>query len=66
MIRCDEMVPIGEHLTVDVPELGALRGTVIWSLSAQIGVQFDTAIEIDSYLDLLDTMDSPPNSPPLL
>lgn len=65
MIRCDEMVPMGEHLTVDVPQLGALRGTVIWSLSARIGVQFDSPIEVDSYLDLLDSLHSAPNSPTL-
>jgi len=66
MIRCDEMVPMGEHLTVDVPQLGALRGTVIWSLSARIGVQFDMAIEVDTYLELLDSLDGAPDSPPLL
>ncbi len=56
MVRCDEMVPMGEHLTLDFPLLGALRGLVIWSLGARMGVEFETPISLEAYLNLLDTI----------
>ena len=66
MLRCDEMMAMGEHLTLDLPRLGAMRATVMWSLSGRLGVQFDTPIETDSYLELLDSLENAPDGPLLL
>lgn len=56
LIRCDEMVPMGEHLTLDFPVLGAMRGLVIWSLGIRMGIEFETPIDLETYLALLDAM----------
>lgn len=66
LIRCDEMMSMGEHLTIDVPQLGALRSTVMWSLSGRVGVQFDLPLDVDTYLGLLDSLEEAPSVPLLL
>lgn len=55
MVRGDRIVPVGAPLMVELPEVGALRGTVIWSMGARIGMEFDTPIPLDRYLDILAT-----------
>ncbi|WP_414693057.1 hypothetical protein [Pelagibacterium sp.] len=59
-------MPMGEHLTLELPQLGAMRATVMWSLSGRLGVQFDTPITVDNYLDLLDSLESTPEGPRLI
>ncbi|HWJ71252.1 MAG TPA: PilZ domain-containing protein [Sphingobium sp.] len=66
MLRCDAMMAMGDHLSLDLPQLGAMRATVMWSLSGRLGVQFETPIDVDNYLELLDSLGSPPEGPALL
>ena len=56
MLRSDQIVPIGENLTVDVPGIGDLRGTVMWSLGARIGIEFEIGIGMEAYLGMLSLM----------
>ncbi|MCW2391086.1 hypothetical protein M2336_002924 [Sphingobium sp. B1D7B] len=49
MIRCDQLVSIGESLTIDVPQIGMLRGRAIWANSARLGVEFESAIADKEY-----------------
>lgn len=58
MLRCDQTVPMGEHLTVDIPAVGPLRGTVIWSLGARLGIEFEAPIMLETYLAMLDTLEA--------
>ena len=56
MIRSDRTVPIGERVTVAMPGIGDLTGTVIWSLGARFGVEFVEAIELEPYLAMLSVL----------
>ncbi len=58
MLRCDQTLSMGEHLTVDIPAVGALRGIVIWSLGARLGIEFEAPIALESYLAMLDTLET--------
>lgn len=62
MVRCNQVVPTGEHLTIDIPSVGALRGLVIWSLGERIGIEFATPIGLEAYLTMLDTMQPAPET----
>jgi len=53
MLRCDQLVSIGESLTIALPTGSTLRGRAIWSGGARIGVEFDTPISEDEYRPLL-------------
>ena len=59
MLRCDQMVSIGESLSLDVPCIGSLRGMVIWSAGARIGVEFDAAMPLAVYEQALAQMKAP-------
>jgi len=63
MVRSDRSVPIGGLLTVDVPEIGALRGMVIWSLGTRLGMEFEEAIELDLYVRMLAQLKSALRAP---
>ena len=56
MVRSDQIVPIAENLTVDVPGIGNLRGIVMWSLGARIGIEFEIGIGLETYLGMLSLM----------
>jgi hypothetical protein len=59
MVRSDQIVPIGESLTVDVPGVGNLRGVVMWSLGARIGIEFEIGLGLETYLGMLSMMKGP-------
>lgn len=65
MLRCDQMVSIGESLSLDVPSIGTLRGMVIWTVGARIGVEFDVAMPQKLYEQTLTQMKAPSSPPPL-
>lgn len=56
MIRSDRTVSIGERVTVAMPGVGELSGTVIWFLGARFGVEFVEAIELEPYLAMLSVL----------
>lgn len=56
MVRSDQIVPIGEKLTVHLPGIGNMQGIVIWSLGARIGIEFEAGLALESYLGMLTTM----------
>ncbi|MBT2187702.1 PilZ domain-containing protein [Sphingobium nicotianae] len=63
MVRCDRIMPIGTMLEVDLPGMASRRGTVIWSLGARMGLEFETGISVESYLALLPQMKASFSSP---
>ncbi|MBU0555541.1 MAG: PilZ domain-containing protein [Alphaproteobacteria bacterium] len=59
MIRCDQMVSIGESLTIDVAQIGTLRGRAIWAAGARLGVEFEMAIPEKEYEVMLAKLKGP-------
>lgn len=49
MIRCDQLVAIGESIVVDVHPAGTLRGRAIWSGGARVGIEFDQPFSDQEY-----------------
>ena len=56
MVRSDQIVPIGENLTVDVPGVGNMQGIVMWSLGTRIGIEFESGIGLETFLGMLSIM----------
>jgi hypothetical protein len=56
MARCDASFEIGDRIRVTLPVVGATAGEVRWSLGGRIGCQFDTAIDLASYYELIAIM----------
>lgn len=54
MLQSDMPASIGESLTLELPDLGSLRGVVIWSTGARIGLEFEALIPQDAYLPFLE------------
>jgi hypothetical protein len=53
MARCDTCFDPGERIRVTFPGVGVKTAEVRWSLGGRIGCQFDTAIDLASYYELL-------------
>jgi len=53
MLRGPQPVRIGERVTVDIPGVGERRGLVIWTLGERSGIEFESAIALQPYLDML-------------
>jgi len=56
MIRCDQLVSIGESLTIDVEGARTFRGRAIWSAGARIGIEFENLIPDGEYEAILVTL----------
>lgn len=49
MIRCDAPAQQAMPLTVDLPGMGSVAGTVSWSVMGRIGVEFVSPIDESLY-----------------
>jgi hypothetical protein len=49
MIRCDQLVSIGESIVLDIHPIGSLRGRAIWSGGARVGVEFEQPFSDQDY-----------------
>ena len=56
MARCDDVFETGARIRVTFPIVGVVVSEVRWSLGGRIGCQFDSAIDLASYYELLAMM----------
>ncbi len=53
MARCDNDFAIGQRLRVNLPAIGTVAAEVRWSLGGRIGCQFDAALDLATYYEML-------------
>lgn len=53
MARCESVVTSGTRIRVILPLVGPVVGEVRWALGGRIGCQFDKAIALAGYYELL-------------
>ncbi len=53
MARCERCFEIGDRIRMTLPVVGVIAAEVRWSLGGRIGCQFDQAIDLASYYDLI-------------
>ncbi|MDP5278172.1 PilZ domain-containing protein [Sphingomonas sp. DG1-23] len=53
MARCDTPFETGDRLRIVLPVAGTLVAEVRWSLGGRLGCQFDPAIDLASYYELV-------------
>lgn len=53
MARCDTQFEIGQRIRVTLPAVGVVVAEVRWSLGGRLGCQFDPAMDLASYYDML-------------
>lgn len=56
MARCESEFAVGDRIRVVLPIAGAVVAEVRWSLGGRIGCQFDQAIDLASYYELITVM----------
>lgn len=56
MARCDRDFEIGDRIRINLPTIGTIAADIRWSLGGRLGAQFDSAIDLASYYDLLATL----------
>jgi hypothetical protein len=56
MARCDDAFEVGDRIRVVLPQVGSVVAEVRWSLGGRIGTQFERAIDLASYYELLTIM----------
>ena len=56
MARCDTPFETGDRLRVVLPGAGTVVAEVRWWLGGRLGCQFDPAIDLASYYELIATM----------
>ena len=53
MARCDTPFETGDRLRIVLPVAGAVTGEIRWSLGGRLGCQFDPAIDLATYYELI-------------
>jgi hypothetical protein len=53
MARCDTPFETGDRLRIVLPVAGTVTGEIRWSLGGRLGCQFDPAIDLASYYELI-------------
>jgi hypothetical protein len=56
MARCDSELKTGDRIRVVLPIAGSVVAEVRWSLGGRIGCQFERAIDLASYYELIAVM----------
>jgi hypothetical protein len=56
MARCDDSFESGDRIRVALPHAGTVVAEVRWSLGGRLGCQFEHAIDLASYYELISTM----------
>lgn len=56
MARCDDCPTVGDRFRINLPKVGTVVAEVRWSLGGRIGCQFERAIDLASYYELLAVM----------
>jgi hypothetical protein len=53
MARCDTPFETGDRLRIVLPVAGTVAAEIRWSLGGRLGCQFDPAIDLASYYELI-------------
>jgi hypothetical protein len=53
MARCDTPFETGDRLRIVLPVAGTVTGEIRWSLGGRLGCQFDPAIDLATYYELI-------------
>ena len=53
MARCDTPFETGDRLRIVLPVVGIVSGEIRWSLGGRLGCQFDPAIDLATYYELI-------------
>ncbi len=53
MARCETDYAIGSRVRINLPVVGVVAAEIRWSLGGRIGCQFDQAVDLASYYELL-------------
>lgn len=53
MARCETQFEIGQRLRLTLPAVGVVVAEVRWSLGGRIGCQFDPAINLADYYEMI-------------
>ncbi|ATY31651.1 PilZ domain-containing protein [Sphingomonas psychrotolerans] len=53
MARCDTPFETGDRLRIVLPVAGPVSGEIRWSLGGRLGCQFDPAIDLATYYELI-------------
>ena len=56
MARCEAVFEIGDRIRVQLPKVGVVIAEVRWALGGRVGAQFERAIDLASYYELIATM----------
>ncbi len=56
MARCEDCFEIGDRIRVVFPHIGSVVAEVRWSLGGRLGAQFERAIDLASYYELVTAM----------
>ena len=56
MARCETPFDIGDRIRIVLPIAGPVVAEVRWALGGRIGCQFDQAIDLASYYELLSVL----------
>lgn len=56
MARCDACFEIGDRIRIQMPVVGVAVAEIRWSLGGRLGAQFETAIDLASYYELIATL----------
>lgn len=53
MARCDACFEIGDRIRLQLPVIGVQIAEIRWSLGGRLGAQFEHAIDLASYYELI-------------
>lgn len=56
MARCDAGFEIGDRIRIQLPVIGVAVAEIRWSLGGRLGAQFESAIDLASYYELISTL----------
>jgi hypothetical protein len=56
MARCDTCFDVGDRIRIQLPVVGVMVAEIRWSLGGRLGAQFENAIDLASYYELIATL----------
>jgi hypothetical protein len=56
MARCETELKVGDRIRIVLPAIGSTVAEVRWSLGGRTGCEFEPAIDLASYYELIATM----------
>ena len=56
MARCERELQVNDRIRITLPVVGVVAADVRWSLGGRLGGQFDPAIDLAGYYELIATL----------